>query len=122
MKADCKRAFRCSHFVLGENMFGFGKKTDINTGIEEYKKTEGAILIDVREAEEYASGHIPKAINHPLSQIKSIGDLVQKKDRPVFVYCLSGGRSGKAAEWMKKQGFSKVKNIGGIADYRGPME
>ena len=103
-------------------MFGFGKKTDINAGIEEYKKTEGAILIDVREAEEYASGHIPKAINHPLSQIKSIGELVQKKDRPVFVYCLSGGRSSKAAEWMKKQGFSKVKNIGGIADYRGPRE
>lgn len=101
-------------------MFGFGEKMDINAGIEEYKKTEHAVLVDVREADEYASGHIPEAVNHPLSQIASISDQIQDKDSPIFVYCLSGGRSGKAAEWMKKHGFTKVKNIGGISGYQGP--
>lgn len=103
-------------------MFGFGERQDINAGVEEYKKTDRAILVDVREADEFASGHIPGAVNHPLSQIASIGDRIPDRDRPVFVYCLSGGRSGKAAGRMQKQGFKNVKNIGGIADYRGPRE
>ena len=42
---------------------------DINAGVAEYQKTPNAKLIDVREADEYAAGHIPASINIPLSKI-----------------------------------------------------
>ena len=42
------------------------KRANINEGIEEFRKTPGAVLVDVREADEYASGHIPNAVNEPL--------------------------------------------------------
>ena len=43
---------------------------NINKGIEEYKNTEGAVLVDVRETDEFESGHIPGAVNLPLSKIQ----------------------------------------------------
>ena len=43
---------------------------NINRGLEECRATSGSILVDVREADEYASGHIPNAVNEPLSTIK----------------------------------------------------
>ena len=43
---------------------------NINRGLEECRAASGSILVDVREADEYASGHIPNAVNEPLSTIK----------------------------------------------------
>ena len=43
--------------------------SNINKGLEAYRRTENALLVDVREAEEYAAGHIPGAVNVPLSTI-----------------------------------------------------
>lgn len=95
---------------------------DINTGVEEYQKTPNAKLIDVREADEYAAGHIPASINIPLSKIESAQDKITDLDTPLFVYCRSGNRSGQAVAWLKQAGYSKVKNIGGIANYSGKTE
>ena len=86
---------------------------NINKGLEEYRATPGAILVDVREADEFKIGHIPSAINAPLSTITST---TLPKDAPLFLYCLRGTRSKRAA------GFKSVKSIGGIASYRGQME
>ena len=47
-------------------------KNDINKGIEVYESTAGSILVDVREADEYATGYIPDAVNVPLSGIQKI--------------------------------------------------
>ena len=60
---------------------------NINKGMEEYRAAAGAILIDVREDVEFASGHIPDAVNVPLSIIES-ADL--PKDQPLFLYCFRG--------------------------------
>ena len=103
-------------------MLLFGKKRGINFGVEEYKKTEGALLIDVREINEYRNGHIPGAVNVPLSSIQS--DIIKTapdKSVPLFVYCRSGARSGKAANVLKKMGYGKVKNIGGINSFKGDI-
>lgn len=95
---------------------------DINAGVEEYQKTPRAKLIYVREEDEYAAGHIPASINIPLSKIESAQGEITDLDTPLFVYCRSGNRSGQAVAWLKQAGYSKVKNIGGIANYRGKTE
>ena len=98
----------------------FGK--NINKYIEEFNAEQGIILIDVRETDEYASGRIPGSINVPLSNINEIEDAVPDKSAKIYVYCLSGGRSDMAAEFMKSKGYTDVTNIGGIAQYKGMLE
>ena len=97
----------------------FLNKNNINDAVEECRDTKNAVLIDVREAEEFRAGHIPGALNVPLSEIDAINI---PKDVPVFIYCLRGSRSKKAAGILKKLGYGQVKNIGGIAGYHGALE
>ena len=92
---------------------------NIHKGLEVYKTTPGAILVDVRETDEYASGHIPGAANVPLSVITST---VIPKDAPLFLYCLRGTRSKRTEKILKKMGYAQVKSIGGIAGYKGQLE
>jgi thioredoxin 1 len=71
-------------------------------------------IVDVRSAEEFSKGHIENAFN-----INIDGNEFQQqvsaldKSRPVFVYCLSGGRSSKAAAYMRKKGFKEVYELNG---------
>ena len=58
---------------------------DINAGVEEYRNKPDAILVDMREKDEYEAGHIPEAVNVPLSAIQKVG---LPKSAPLFVYCL----------------------------------
>lgn len=81
---------------------------NINKGLMEYQSTHGAILIDVREAEEFASGHIPGAVNVPLSTITST---TLPKDAPLFLYCLRGTRSMRAAGILRTMGSLTVEAI-----------
>ncbi|MBT9074886.1 rhodanese-like domain-containing protein [Lactobacillus delbrueckii subsp. bulgaricus] len=101
---------------------GLFQANDINAGVEEYQKTLQAKLIDVREEDEYAAGHIPASINIPLSSIEAAREEITDLDTPLFVYCRSGNRSGHAVAWLKQAGYSKVQNIGGIANYSGKSE
>ena len=102
-------------------MFGFFKRADINAGVEQYRSTSGAVLLDVRTAEEYAGGHIPGSVNVPLGKLEGV-DQIAKKDTPLFVYCYSGARSASAAAELEGNGYASVRNIGGIAGWRGPVE
>jgi len=81
---------------------------------QQSKSTADAILIDVRTAEEIQSGYIKGAINmdfnRPEFKILIAG---MDKTKPYFVYCLSGKRSGKAADFMREQGFEHVKTLDG---------
>ena len=99
----------------------FFKKPDINAEVEEYHKTSGSVLIDVREADEFAAGHIPGAINLPWSALQA-ADIPFPKDAPVFVYCLAGTRAGRAVRFLQNSGYTNVKNIGGINAYKGLIE
>lgn len=103
-------------------MFNFLRNTaDINTGVAEYETNDGAVLIDVRTAEEYRDGHIDGSVNIPLDRISSVENIVKDKSTPLYVYCLSGGRSGQAVSYLKQIGYTNVKNIGGISSYRGKV-
>ena len=103
-------------------MFNFLRNTaDINTGVAEYETNDGAVLIDVRTAEEYRDGHIDGSVNIPLDRISSVENTVKDKSTPLYVYCLSGGRSGQAVSYLKQMGYTNTKNIGGISSYRGKV-
>ena len=78
---------------------------------------EDAQVIDVREAEEFAAGHLPDAKNVPLAKLADrISEIERFKDKPVIVCCASGMRSGKACSELGKLGFAKVHNLSGGID------
>lgn len=103
-------------------IFDIFKGQDINRGVEEYNNTLGSYLIDVRNKDEYDDGHVPGSKNVPLPNISAIEEVVADKGAPIFVYCLSGGRSSSAAKAMKQMGYTNVNNIGGISAYKGIKE
>ena len=103
-------------------IFDMFKGADINEGVREYQAQSRAMLIDVREADEYGGGHVPGARNIPLSGIDKATSAIQDKDMPLYVYCLSGARSRQAAGVLRQMGYTRVKNIGGINGYRGKVE
>ncbi len=103
-------------------IFDFWKAPDINQGVEEWKATPGAVLLDVRTTSEYQEGHIPGSKNIPLQALDEIDGIVENKDTPIFVHCLSGGRSRQATAILQQMGYGNVKNIGGISAYRGKVE
>ena len=99
----------------------FRNTTDMNTGVAECKTNAGAVLLDVRTEEEYRGGHIEGSVNIPLDRISSVENIVKDKSTPLYVHCLSGGRSGQAVSYLKQIGYTNVKNIGGISSYRGKV-
>ena len=99
-------------------LMDFLKPADINAGVEEFRATPGARLVDVRTPGEYAGGHIPGAVNVPLQQIGAIASEVPDKSTPLFVYCMSGARSQQAVGALKQMGYTDARNIGGIGSWR----
>lgn len=78
---------------------------------------EDAQVIDVREADEFAAGHLPEAKNVPLAKLADrISEIERFKDKPVIVCCASGMRSGKACGELRKLGFAKIHNLSGGID------
>ncbi len=74
---------------------------------------DGALVVDVRNPDEFRGGSVPGAINIPLSELES--DAPRKlpdKTRPVLVHCLSGGRSAFAQRKLKRLGYAQVANLG----------
>ncbi|WP_298137636.1 rhodanese-like domain-containing protein [Acidiferrobacter sp.] len=81
---------------------------------------KSAVVIDVREPQEFTSGHIARAINIPLGQVAArTQELKKYKERPVILCCASGARSARAASALRKAGFTDVRNLsGGLAAWR----
>ena len=87
-------------------------------------ETEGDyIILDVRRADEFESGHIPNAVNVP-NEI--IGDTeieeLPDKEQLIYVYCRSGNRSKQAAEKLVQMGYTNIIEFGGIMDWTGEVE
>lgn len=99
----------------------FRKKADIHAGIREYRSQRRAMLVDVRDKNEFAAGHIEGSRNIPLSQISKTTSAIHDKSMPIYVYCKTGSRSRKAASELEKMGYTNVKNIGGIDDFKGRL-
>jgi phage shock protein E len=83
----------------------------------------GAIVIDVRSPEEFASGNVRGAINIPLGELKDeIPGRVKDKNQVLLVHCLSGGRSGIAQQQLKGLGYPNVFNLGSLARARSIVD
>lgn len=76
----------------------------------------GTQIVDVRDAEEFAAGHIDGAVNIDVNSADFVNksNAVLKKSEPVYVYCRSGKRSLKAAELLSKEGYRIVNLDNGI--------
>ncbi len=75
------------------------------------RNNSDALLVDVREAEEFAVSRIPGAIN--ISDPEQLLTLAQTSKRPLILYCSVGYRSSKAAAFLAQQGVSAVANLEG---------
>ena len=99
------------------------QKKEMMSGLEEFRATPNALLVDVRNPSEYGAGHIPGSINFALSRILQEAEAeFLDKGQPLFVYCQSGARSARAGKLLELLGYESVTDLGGIADYTGPKE
>lgn len=75
----------------------------------------GARLVDVRTAEEFASGHIEGAVNIPVQELDRRMRELDPVEQPVVVYCRSGARSRRASEMLRSGGFTSVHDLGAMS-------
>ena len=94
-------------------------KKDIDTGVKRARATKGAIILDVRQRDEYNFSHIEGARCLPLEQLSKAPSAMPDKTRPIFTYCYNGGRARKAAAQLRKMGYERVEDIGGIKNFSG---
>lgn len=104
-----------------------GKKSEQNETLlsakdfaEKIQKTPDATILDVRTPEEFENGHLNNAQNIDWNGDDFSGKVKAfDKSKPVFVYCLSGGRSASAANQLRSEGFKQVYELdGGILAWR----
>ena len=82
--------------------------------VEALRQNPGVYLLDVREPDEYAAGHIPGITLIPMGEVAArLAEL--PRDKEIIVTCRTGNRSGQVADLLREQGFSNVHNMtGGI--------
>ena len=75
---------------------------------------EKGLLMDVREPDEYRTGHVPNAMNVPLSGLAgSLKQIEKYKSLPLIICCRTSQRSARAAVTLRKQGFANVQVLAG---------
>lgn len=83
--------------------------------VQQLRDRDGVPLIDVREEDEYAAGHVPGAVNLPMSKI---GDLLdQLPAEPFDVICQAGGRSARVVEALEARGYEATNVAGGTGEW-----
>lgn len=103
-------------------MFGWGVKTISAEELADELGRSKPLLIDVREPNEYAGGHVRGAINIPLGSLKQrLGKF--DPDARTLLICESGHRSKTAAAMMQRAGFTDVHSVrGGTRAWKGPLK
>ena len=83
---------------------------------KEMMDSQEVVILDVREQDEFDSGHIAGAVLLPVGSISeaTAAEVIPKKDSVVLVYCRSGNRSKTASEKLVELGYTKVYEFGGI--------
>lgn len=103
-------------------LFHFLKGPNFDQEIENYRRTKGAVLLDVRTPAEYAQGRVPGSRNLPLQELHKVDKIIKDRNTPVYVYCQSGARSRQSAILLKQMGYTDVSDLGGIVSYHGKVE
>ncbi|WP_329788349.1 rhodanese-like domain-containing protein [Lentzea sp. DG1S-22] len=85
---------------------------------------EGAVLLDVREQDEWDAGHAPGALHIPMSEIAGrLGDV--PNDVQLYVVCRAGGRSARVTQYLNQNGWEAVNVEGGMQHWEAagrPLE
>jgi rhodanese-related sulfurtransferase len=77
---------------------------------------DGAVVVDVREPDEYVHGHVPGAVSMPLGTVPARHPELPR-DQPVYLVCAVGARSMQAAMYLSRLGYD-VRNVaGGTSDW-----
>jgi len=94
---------------------------NINSGtVKEMIEAGGVQVIDVREAYEYAMGHIEEAELISLNTIPNNMDKISK-DKKIILVCASGARSTSASNYLAQQGYEVYNMVGGMMGWRYPV-
>jgi adenylyltransferase/sulfurtransferase len=106
--------------VSGAN--GNETETDVRELKRKIDAKEDFFLLDVREPNEYQIGRIPGSTLIPLGEVpQRISEI--PRDKEIIVQCKMGGRSARAAEFLRQQGYMNVKNLkGGILDWSDKID
>lgn len=89
---------------------------DIQPEEAQARLKEGALLLDVRRHDEFAAARIPGSVLIVLDELQArVSELPD--DRSIIVHCKSGGRSARAAAWLRSNGFDAVNLDGGIDEW-----
>jgi rhodanese-related sulfurtransferase len=92
-------------------------ETDCRSVHEAQVADEDFVLLDCREADEFALVNIAGAKLIPMSELASrIDELKPWRDRRIVVYCHHGGRSLRVANWLRGQGFDQAQSMAGGID------
>ena len=87
-------------------------------GLDEFAAahSQGAYVVDVREADEVAGGRVPGAVHIPMNEVPArVAELPQ--DQPVFVICAVGSRSRQVVDHLRAQGLAAINVAGGTAGW-----
>lgn len=83
-------------------------------------RKENVVILDVREPDEWESGHIPDAKHIPLGQIaRALNELDPKQE--TIVVCRGGNRSGQACDFLSSMGYNVINMSGGMAKWSGDI-
>ena len=127
-KIPGKALICCLLMILSCWMTGCQTQTDGQNSYQQISADEAKemmdtqsdyLILDVREADEYQSGHIPGAVLFPVGSIdaSSAEQIIPSKDTLLLVYCRSGNRSKTAASALAELGYTQVYEFGGINDW-----
>ena len=83
--------------------------------VQQLAERTGVPLIDVREREEFAAGHVPGAVNLPMSELGE--HLDRLPDEPFDVICQAGGRSARVVEALEARGYDATNVEGGTGEW-----
>ncbi len=104
--------------VLGVGFFLFQGRGELSGAEAQALVKQGAVLLDVRSRAEFAVGHLEGAINLPHDTVLGTEPvLADKKNADVVIYCRSGRRSAIAASVLRRNGFTKVHDLGSMSNW-----
>ena len=84
------------------------------------KLVSKVLILDVSKPEEFATGHVPKAMNIPIAELpEKLGRIERYKTEPIVIVCPTGSRAAKATTVLKKAGFKDVSSMeGGMKEWK----
>lgn len=100
------------HSLVGERLRGYSSVSPSES--TQMINRDDALILDVRENNEYGEGHIINSLHIPLSNLKTrMNDIEKYKTKKIIVACRSGHRSSQACTNLKKAGFEQIFNLSG---------